>query len=174
MQKGMDQTGCCCWASWKHDRRQELFNVKAWRTALMGGLYCRAALTSTAGSEGGPQWWGFHHTGGCWRDQVSWALKAYQSLLGLGQWCCCSAGDCNSEGKQRINLWSKKGTRKAELPMTRLLSSMRRISTHTIWRLVRLPMVGESMPERLWLGASLPSNQTNSHRTLVRTLNARG
>ena len=35
-------------------------------------------------------------------------------------------------------------------------------------------MVGESMPERLWLGASLPSNQTNSHRTLVRTLNARG
>lgn len=35
-------------------------------------------------------------------------------------------------------------------------------------------MVGESMPERLWLGASLPSHQTNSHRTLVRTLNTRG
>ena len=32
-------------------------------------------------------------------------------------------------------------------------------------------MVGESMPERLWLGASLPSNQTNSHRTLVRSKN---
>ena len=26
-------------------------------------------------------------------------------------------------------------------------------------------MVGESMPERLWLGASLPSNQTNSQNT---------
>uniref|UniRef100_A0A0A9ACS7 Uncharacterized protein n=1 Tax=Arundo donax TaxID=35708 RepID=A0A0A9ACS7_ARUDO len=31
-------------------------------------------------------------------------------------------------------------------------------------RLVRFPMLGESRPERFWLGASLPNNQTTTEQ----------
>lgn len=34
--------------------------------------------------------------------------------------------------------------------------------TYTVSRLVRFPILGERIPERFWLGASLPNG--NSHR----------
>lgn len=49
-----------------------------------------------------------------------------------------------------------------------------RTNTHTISRLVRFPMLGESMPDRFWPGATLPGRHSNNRRTMmIRSKNRR-
>jgi hypothetical protein len=40
--------------------------------------------------------------------------------------------------------------------------------TYTVSRLVKFPMLGERMPERFWLGASLPNENRHRNRKIQR------
>jgi hypothetical protein len=67
-------------------------------------------------------------------------------------------------GKTKRNLLVKKvtpNTEQAGNDKAIVIIHERKNNTHTISMFVRFPMLGESVPERFLLGASLPNNQAN-------------
>lgn len=104
-------------------------------------------LTSIEGFSGGQERREFPQWRSCWKYQVYEALRASQYPEGLLLLCCCSVRAWKVKAEHHTLLNTMRTRR------TEIFSSCWR--TYTIWRFVKLPILGERVPDKLWLGVPL-------------------
>jgi hypothetical protein len=82
-------------------------------------------------------------------------------MLGLTRLCCCSIGHCN-RGKQRKTFRSKRNTQLRIGGKAIIIVHEGKNNTPSLSMFVRFLILGESVPERFMLRASLPNNEANT------------